>query len=41
MSHEVKDGQLDAELFRLFIDGKVFERSVAAAGEGGGLRGEG
>ena len=26
MSHEVKDGQLDAELFRLFVDGKVFER---------------
>lgn len=25
MSEEVRDGQLDAELFRLFIEGKVFE----------------
>jgi HD-GYP domain-containing protein (c-di-GMP phosphodiesterase class II) len=33
MSHEVKDGQLDAELFRLFVDGKVFER-VASVEDG-------
>jgi HD-GYP domain-containing protein (c-di-GMP phosphodiesterase class II) len=26
MSDEVKDGQLDIELFRLFVEGKVFER---------------
>lgn len=26
MSAEVKEGMLDAELFRLFVDGKVFER---------------
>jgi HD-GYP domain-containing protein (c-di-GMP phosphodiesterase class II) len=25
MTQEVKEGQLDAELFRLFVDGKVFE----------------
>ncbi len=29
MSQEVKEGQLDAELFRLFLDGKVFERPAA------------
>jgi HD-GYP domain-containing protein (c-di-GMP phosphodiesterase class II) len=29
MTDEVKDGQLDAELFRLFIDGKVFQRATA------------
>jgi HD-GYP domain-containing protein (c-di-GMP phosphodiesterase class II) len=28
LSHEVKDGQLDSDLFKLFIDGKVFQRSV-------------
>ena len=34
MAQEVKEGQLDAELFRLFIDGKVFERVAAnAAGD--------
>ena len=30
MAQEVKEGQLDAELFRLFIDGKVFERVSAS-----------
>src|SRR5438034_3049570 len=29
MSHEVKDGQLDAELFRLFIEAKAFETGGA------------
>jgi HD-GYP domain-containing protein (c-di-GMP phosphodiesterase class II) len=28
LSHEVKEGQLDADLFKLFIDGKVFQRPV-------------
>jgi hypothetical protein len=32
LSQEVKEGQLDTELYRLFIEGKVFER--AAVGEG-------
>jgi HD-GYP domain-containing protein (c-di-GMP phosphodiesterase class II) len=32
LSQEVKEGQLDTELYRLFIEGKVFERS--AIGEG-------
>jgi HD-GYP domain-containing protein (c-di-GMP phosphodiesterase class II) len=27
LTQEVKEGQLDAELFRLFIEGKVFERA--------------
>src|SRR5881394_2349055 len=31
MTQEVKEGQLDAELFRLFIDGKVFERGDGAS----------
>ena len=26
LAAEVKDGMLDAELFRLFVDGKVFEK---------------
>jgi len=30
MSDEVKDGQLDTELFRLFVAGKVFEKTGAA-----------
>jgi HD-GYP domain-containing protein (c-di-GMP phosphodiesterase class II) len=34
LSQEVKDGQLDTELYRLFIEGKVFERA-AVGGEGG------
>jgi HD-GYP domain-containing protein (c-di-GMP phosphodiesterase class II) len=29
LTDEVKDGQLDADLFKLFIDGKVFQRQVA------------
>lgn len=32
MTQEVKEGQLDAELFRLFIDGKVFEKLTAGGG---------
>jgi HD-GYP domain-containing protein (c-di-GMP phosphodiesterase class II) len=28
LGHEVQDGQLDAALFQLFIDGKVFQRSA-------------
>ena len=31
MSDEVKDGQLDQHLFKLFIEGKVFQRPVAEA----------
>src|SRR5438067_2477937 len=31
LSHEVKEGQLDSDLFKLFIDGKVYQRSVAEA----------
>ena len=31
MAQEVKEGQLDAELFRLFVDGKVFERNDGAS----------
>ena len=30
MSSEVKDGMLDTELFRLFIEGKVFDKLVTA-----------
>ena len=32
MTDEVKEGQLDAELFRLFIEGKVFEHVAPAEG---------
>jgi HD-GYP domain-containing protein (c-di-GMP phosphodiesterase class II) len=32
MTHEVKDGQLDAELFRLFVAGKVFDRVAVGGG---------
>ena len=28
LTTEVKEGQLDADLFKLFIDGKVFQRQV-------------
>ena len=28
LSHEVKEGQLDSDLFKLFIDGKVYQRQV-------------
>ena len=31
LTAEVKDGQLDQELFKLFIDGKVFQRQVEDA----------
>ena len=31
LSHEVKEGQLDSDLFKLFIEGKVYQRSVAEA----------
>ena len=31
LSHEVQEGQLDSDLFKLFIDGKVYQRSVAEA----------
>src|SRR5438874_9771335 len=31
LSHEVKEGQLDSDLFKLFIDGKVYQRSVVEA----------
>jgi HD-GYP domain-containing protein (c-di-GMP phosphodiesterase class II) len=31
LTTEVKDGQLDADLFKLFIDGKVFERQMEQA----------
>ena len=30
MTSEVKDGMLDAELFKLFVDGKVFEKLLTA-----------
>ncbi|HYT84558.1 MAG TPA: HD domain-containing phosphohydrolase [Gemmatimonadales bacterium] len=32
MTVEVKEGQLDAELYRLFVEGKVFERAPSAEG---------
>jgi HD-GYP domain-containing protein (c-di-GMP phosphodiesterase class II) len=32
LSQEVKEGQLDTELYRLFIEGKVFERAAVGAG---------
>ena len=31
LTTEVKDGQLDAELFKLFIEGRIFERQIAEA----------
>jgi HD-GYP domain-containing protein (c-di-GMP phosphodiesterase class II) len=31
MTSEVKDGQLDAELYRLFVEGKVFEKPAPEA----------
>jgi HD-GYP domain-containing protein (c-di-GMP phosphodiesterase class II) len=31
LTTEVKDGQLDSDLFKLFIDGKVFQRHVGEA----------
>jgi HD-GYP domain-containing protein (c-di-GMP phosphodiesterase class II) len=31
LTHEVKDGQLDPELYRLFVEGKVFERTTPEA----------
>jgi len=30
LTQEVKEGQLDAELYRLFVDGRVFEKAAAA-----------
>ncbi|HEY3279994.1 MAG TPA: HD domain-containing phosphohydrolase [Gemmatimonadales bacterium] len=33
LTQEVKEGQLDAELFRLFVEAKVFERAAATAAE--------
>ena len=30
MSSEVKDGMLDGDLFRLFVEGKVFEKLLTA-----------
>src|SRR5438552_18350785 len=31
LGHEVKEGQLDFDLFKLFIDGKVYQRPVTEA----------
>jgi response regulator RpfG family c-di-GMP phosphodiesterase len=31
LTTEVQDGQLDAELFKLFIEGRIFERQIAEA----------
>jgi HD-GYP domain-containing protein (c-di-GMP phosphodiesterase class II) len=36
LTQEVKEGQLDAELFRLFVDAKVFERAATADGGAAG-----